>query len=188
MKLNISQRIEPIGYDVKRNAYWLIGGNIKLLWFPIPPFIFIQLTDCGYNVLPATPRTSKENDFPPRSCLQPKRPVGRSGSAESSSRMSPPTRLVMFPTHHPERSSLLALEPLNLKQTRSLMRKPKLLPSFSAKMLSRLGPSVHHDGADPMTTQLHHPPDNLAVQEPAIGSEGPSLIPRKNGNQFQTSG
>jgi hypothetical protein len=31
MKLNTSQRIEPIGYDVKRNAYWLIGGNVKLL-------------------------------------------------------------------------------------------------------------------------------------------------------------
>ena len=36
MGLNISQRIEPIGYDVKRNAYWLIGGNIKLLRLPIP--------------------------------------------------------------------------------------------------------------------------------------------------------
>lgn len=23
------QRIEPIGYDAKRNAYWLIGGTCK---------------------------------------------------------------------------------------------------------------------------------------------------------------
>jgi hypothetical protein len=28
--LNPSQRIEPIGYDVKSNAYWLIGGELIL--------------------------------------------------------------------------------------------------------------------------------------------------------------
>ena len=41
MTLDISQRIEPIGYDVKRNAYWFIGGNIRHLWLRVldsPPF------------------------------------------------------------------------------------------------------------------------------------------------------
>lgn len=26
--IHVPQRIEPIGYDNKRNAYWLIGGTL----------------------------------------------------------------------------------------------------------------------------------------------------------------
>ena len=65
MGLNVSQRIEPIGYDVKRNAYWFIGGNINTLRLPNPRFTYTQLTDCGYNALPTNPRTSRGSDFPP---------------------------------------------------------------------------------------------------------------------------
>jgi hypothetical protein len=29
-RVNSGQRIEPIGYDSKRNSYWLIGGSVNI--------------------------------------------------------------------------------------------------------------------------------------------------------------
>jgi hypothetical protein len=61
------QRIEPIGYDGKRNAYWLIGGKSIVAELAALAFVLTcelhQRIACGYNVhCQSSPRTASEND------------------------------------------------------------------------------------------------------------------------------